>query len=76
MRTTSLKLPDDLDAKLKAAAGPGRSKSTIMREALESYLGKSPRRRSFLDQARDLAGSVVGPADLSTNRARLGGYGR
>jgi len=78
MRTISLKLPDDIDAKLEARAkGLGRSKSDITREALSRFLeGESPQGVSCLDLVRDLVGTVRGPGDLAANKKYLRGYGR
>lgn len=79
MKTISLKVPDALDAQLEDAARKGRlKKSEIVRRAVAAYLVKGPRARrgSFLEQARDLAGCVSGPADLSTSARHMNGYGR
>ncbi|MEW6666671.1 MAG: ribbon-helix-helix domain-containing protein [Thermodesulfobacteriota bacterium] len=79
MKTIAIKLPDSLLAQLETAAREGdENRSALVRKALEEFLsskrkGKKP---SCLDLARDLAGSVVGPSDLSTNRAHMDGYGR
>jgi len=79
MKTVSLKLPDDLHAKLaRASKDRGAAKSEIIREALESYLA-SPRngaKLSCLDLAGDLVGSINGPRDLATNPKYMRGYGR
>jgi hypothetical protein len=49
----------------------------ILREALEKHLDSAlGSRGTVLDLAQDLVGSLVGPADLSTNKKRLRGYGR
>lgn len=43
MRRTTVKLPDDLDARLRhEAARRGASVSTLTREAIEAYLGCGP----------------------------------
>ena len=79
MKTMSVKVPDALDAQLEdVARRTGRSKSLVVRMALSEFLPQRGRssRRSFLAQALDLAGSVTGPPDLSTNKRRLEGYGR
>lgn len=74
----TVKLPDALAARLRAAVHRrGRTQSELVREALELHLdGHTPLPGSCLDLARDLAGSVSGPADLSSNRRHLRGYGR
>ena len=79
MRSVSLKLPDSLHAELvKTARRLGRSKSTVLREALEAYVDGGPRRRrgSCLDVAGNLAGCLEGPGDLSSSRKRMREYGR
>ncbi len=79
MKTLSLKVPDDLDARLAAAARERRTtKSTLVRDALREALARRCRsgRTSCLARASDLAGCVSGPADLSVNKRRLAGYGR
>ena len=79
MKTISLKVPDTLDARLEEVAQKGRlKKSEIVRRAVAAYLAKGPRARrsSFLEQARDLAGCVDGPVDLSTSKRHMKGYGQ
>ncbi len=78
MKTISIKLPDDLLAKMQCAAMKrGETKSAVLREALEEFLSnqKNQNMGSCLDYARDLAGCVQGPPDLSTNAAHLDCYG-
>ena len=79
MRTVSLKLPDDLEARLeRAALTRGRSKSDVVRRALARYLPGEERRddrSSFLSLAAGLVGCVDGPPDLSENPRHLDGYG-
>ncbi len=79
MKTVSLKMPEELDEELsELARRTGRSKSLVVRMALSEFLPRRarPSRRSFLSRASDLAGSVAGARDLSTNKRRLEGYGR
>lgn len=79
MKTMSLRVPDALDAQLEEVARrTGRSKSLVVRMALSEFLPQrgSSSRRSFLARALDLAGSVTGPPDLSTNKRRFEGYSR
>ena len=80
MRTITLKLPDPLARRLRLAVQRRRStQSAVVREALEAQLaeeGESVEAGSFLDRGHDLAGSLQGPADLSSNRRHLRGYGR
>jgi predicted DNA-binding protein len=48
MKRTTIKLPDDVDAKLRnEAARRGVAISDITREAIEEHLGITPRRRFF-----------------------------
>jgi len=79
MRTITLKLPEPLAARLRVTVRKrGSTQSAVVREALEAHLDRDATegRGSVLDLARDIAGSVAGPADLSTNRRYLRGYGR
>jgi predicted transcriptional regulator len=79
MKTVSLKMPEELDEELAdLARRTGRSKSLVVRMALSEFLPRRSRssRRSFLSRAADLAGSVTGTRDLSTNKRRMKGYGR
>ena len=48
----------------------------IVREAVGEYLAGEAGETSFLALAHDLAGSVEGPEDLSTNPEHLADYGR
>lgn len=77
-KTITFKLPDALAARLQAVVQRrGRTQSELLREALEQHLnGDTPVANSCLDLARDLAGSVSGPADLSSSPRHLRGYGR
>jgi predicted DNA-binding protein len=78
MKTISLKLPDDVDARLEARAKAiGTSKSALTREALAKYFdGKRGSEVSCLDLVRDLVGRAKGPGDLASNKKHLRGYGR
>ena len=71
MQTISLKLPDDLLARLNREAKARRvTKSRVVRDSLEAALQKPPRVKSLscYDLARDLAGKVKGlPEDLVEN---------
>ena len=77
-RTITLKLSDALAARLRAVVRRrSRTQSAVVREALEQHLdGGGTSAGSCLDLARDLAGSLSGPPDLSSCRRRLRGYGR
>ena len=80
MKTLTVKLPEALDAKLATAAQiRGESKSSVVREAIASYVGAeepTASGSSCYDLSRDLAGSFDGPENLSSSRAHLKGYGR
>lgn len=79
MKTLSLKLPARLDAMLRAAMQKRRkAKSDLVREALENYLADSGRigAVSFAALTEDLAGTIKGPRDLSSNPRHLAGFGR
>lgn len=79
MKTLSLKVPEALAEQLeRAARARGASKSRLVRRAIREHLDKGvePGAGSFLAAASDLAGAVEGPADLSTHRKHLAGYGR
>jgi len=79
MDNLTLKIPDVIKEKLKSyARRKGLSKSEIVRNALLEYFERdeSVTPGTFYDLAKDLAGSVKGKSDLSTNKAHLSGYGR
>jgi predicted transcriptional regulator len=79
VRTISLKLPDPLHELLAAAARrQGKSKSTVVREALDAYLNGETARAggSCLDLIENLAGCLAGPEDLSSNRTHMSDFGR
>ena len=78
MKILSLKLPDEIDAKLEARARTrGTTKSELTREALVRLLetdGASG--ASSLDLVRDLVGLAKGPGDLASNKKHMRNYGR
>lgn len=80
MRAITVKLPASLAARVRQAVARRRStRSALVREALEAHLAAAPGEplgTTCLDIAADLAGALDGPADLSSNRRRLRGYGR
>ena len=79
MKTISLKLPDELNAKLEQVSiQRGAAKSEVVRDALESYFAdsKNGRTASIADLAADLIGCFDGPADLATNPKHMRGFGR
>jgi hypothetical protein len=74
----SLKIPALLARRLDAEAKKsGRSKSEIIREALEKSFRKPGKKRpSFFDLTSHLAGCGKGPGDLSTNKKHLSDFGK
>ena len=79
MKTLSVKLPEALLQQLDSAAKKrGESRSSLLREAIETVVSedKHIRKGSCLDLAEDLAGCVEGPEDLSFNKTRMDGYGK
>jgi predicted DNA-binding protein len=76
MKTLTMKLPDELLSWLEREAKKARQpKSALVREILKMH--QSRRRRSALDLASDLCGSVQsGLRDLSRNRKHLKGFGQ
>lgn len=79
MKTLSLKLPDALDAKLTLLARQRqRSKSAVVREAIETLFrgNGTAQAGSFLDLAKDFAGCLEGPGDLSVNKEYFRDFGR
>ncbi len=79
MKTLSVKLPESLLEKLDStAARKGESRSALIREAVEVIINENNKSQSgsCMDLARDLAGSLEGPEDLSFNKDRMEGYGK
>jgi hypothetical protein len=80
MQTISLKLPEDLVARLNSEADPrGVTKSWLVREILEKTLRKHPTRGaiSCYDLARGVAGKAKGlPKDLAENPKHMEGFGQ
>jgi len=79
MTTITCKLPEKLAAQLEALARTERrSKSALVREALENRL-KAQRRRGQVtayDLVKHLCGSIKdGPSDLATNPKYMEGFG-
>jgi hypothetical protein len=79
MTTLTVRVPNELDAKLRQAAKRRRTKkAAIVRAALTDYLSTQPQTpgRSCHDLAKHLAGCLSGgPRDLSSNKRHLEGYG-
>jgi hypothetical protein len=79
MKTVSLKLPDDLHAKLaQMSRKRSAAKSEVIRAALEAYFASAgcSGEPSCADLASDLIGTVAGPKDLASHPKHLRGYGR
>ena len=80
VHTISLKLPDNLLARLeKEAKARGVTKSLLVRESLEKALHpRSPdSAASCYDLAADLAGTLKGlPRDLAENPKYMEGFGQ
>jgi hypothetical protein len=78
MKAISLKLPDEVLGRLeRMARRRGQSKSQVVRTALARFLDaeQAVQPGSALEAALPWAGCVEGPADLSTNRQYLEGFG-
>ena len=74
VRTVTLKLPEDLDQALTELAGLlDTSRSAVIREAIVAFM--RDRGATVGALARDLAGSLDGPGDLSTSAEHMAGYG-
>jgi Arc/MetJ-type ribon-helix-helix transcriptional regulator len=76
----TVRLDDETQHRLGAEAqATGRNESELIREALAEYFRERPEPETCLDVAR--RAGVIGcakrlPADLSTNRRHLEGFGR
>ena len=84
MTTLTLKLPKALDLQLTAAAKRRRASKTVLaRQAIEAYLAQDTLPESPLERptVAELAGHLIGcidvegPADLSTNKKYMEGFG-
>jgi metal-responsive CopG/Arc/MetJ family transcriptional regulator len=78
MPTVSLKMPEELAARLAAAARRrGMTRSALVRDALESYLRRvGTANGSAADLARGLVGLLEGPRELSEQSKHMKGFGR
>jgi Arc/MetJ-type ribon-helix-helix transcriptional regulator len=77
--TITVKIPEELDARLEAAAKSRRTtKSEVVREALAAALRRPGKgKRSAYAAMKGACGLVKeGPPDLSTNKKHLRGYGK
>ena len=78
MKNISVKISESLYTKLTLAAKKcGESRSAIIRMAVDRYVvTDSPIvNESCFDLAEDLSGTANGPADLSSEKKHLHGYG-
>lgn len=79
MKTVTLKLDEELHARLtEAARRRGCTKSELIRDAVQGWLqdrGTVPH-GSLLELAQDLVGCVDGAEDLSTNSEHMRDFGR
>ncbi len=80
MKTISLKLPDELHARLeRSAQRQGQGKSEVVRTALEQYLKADRAGKTSVSLMLQRAGNLIGcldlPADLSTNPHYMEGLG-
>ena len=79
MKTLSVKIDESLLEKLNLTARKrGETRSDILREAIESIIEGEGQigKGSCLDLAKDLAGNMSGPKDLSFNKKRMEDYGQ
>lgn len=79
MTTISCKITDKLAAELESLSRrERRSKSTLVREALEQKIKtrRGPRVTSAWELVKHLSGTLSGaPADLATNPEHMSGFG-
>ena len=77
MPTITCKIPDEVSARLEAAARRRRiPKSQIIREALVANLKKNKSKPSAYDLMKDVCGIIKGgPKDYASNPKYLKGFG-
>ena len=78
MSTLTLKVPRSLDRALTIRAKKqNRTKSALVREALEELVSDHPKegKLTVSELAGDLIGKVTGPRDLSHNERHMKGFG-
>ncbi|MFO1186376.1 MAG: ribbon-helix-helix domain-containing protein [Alphaproteobacteria bacterium] len=77
MGTLTVKLPAPLEAKLEALVRKRRrSKSVLVREAIERLVADEGEPGSIYELIKDLKGVGAGPPDLSTNPKYMKDYGK
>ena len=75
MITRTIKLPNELDARLRRSARVGKlTFSEAARQAMQGGL-RDEGGINMLEAAKDFVGSVEGPRDLSTNKAYFDNFG-
>jgi len=79
MDILTLKIPSTIKEKLLTySRRKGITKSEVVREALLEYFNREDTEEdgTLYDLSKDIAGSVKGPKNLSTNKDYFEGYGR
>lgn len=78
MKTLTVKLREELVARLEALADERQTtKSDLVRSALEILVRDKPQQGpSCYELSEDLSGTVDGPADLSSGKRHMKGYGQ
>lgn len=78
MTTITCKIPEEVDARLEAAARQRRvPKSQIVREALAASLRRKEPKVSAFDLIKDACGIVKGgPTDFASHPRHLKGFGQ
>lgn len=77
MKMISVKLPDPMaDWLTRRAKESKRSRSALVRDALERERSGKSEPKSCHDLLQDVCGSFDGPPDLSTNPDHLEGFGQ
>lgn len=75
MPTVTVKMPEELHARLEAeAARRHTSKSAVLREAFAHRQTSSPK-GSLYERAKHLIGSIDGPGNLSARSKKMERYG-
>ena len=75
----TVRIPDTLTTRLRSRSkAKGITESNLVREALESYLGKTGERTAYelAEEAGVIGAADKQPKDLSTNRRHFEGFGK
>ena len=77
MQIRTVKLNNQLDSQLlQLVKKTGKKQSDIIREALTLYLlQQQPEQSSIYEQTKKFCGIIKGPANLSTHKKHLKGFG-